>query len=70
MHTIKLGNGIPFRMLTYPPSYDSVPRVNPHFYSGRDNLVHRTQAQILKDSAFPSKNEMPSNFWGNAVPHE
>jgi hypothetical protein len=68
--TIQLGNGIPFRMLTYPPSYDSVPRTNPHFYSGRDNLAHRTQAQILKDSAFPSKNEMPSNFWGNAVPHE
>jgi len=70
INTITLGNGIPFRMLTYPPSYGSVPRQNPHFYSGRDNLAHRTQEQILRDSGFPSKNEMPNNFWGNAVPHE
>ena len=62
--TIKLGNGIPFRMLTYPPSYGTVPRKDATFYSGRDKLPVRTQEQILRDSSYPSKNVMPKNFWG------
>ena len=68
---ITLGNGIPFRMLTYPPSQPkTAPRENPSFYKGRNNLPHRTQEQILRDSGFPEQNKMPDNFWGLAVPHE
>ena len=71
VETIKLGNGIPFRSLTYPPiQKDTAPRKNPMFYSGRQNLPMRTQEQILRDSCFPEENVMPENFWGKAVPHE
>lgn len=71
IHTVKLGNGIPFRFLTYPPAPNTAPRENPMFYqgAGRDILPPRTQEQILRDSAYPSENVMPKNFWGKAVPH-
>ena len=66
IHTIPLKNGIPFRLLTYPPQ-----RQEPEFYNtiGRNFLPVRNQEQILRDSGYPSKNIMPKNFWGNAVPH-
>lgn len=70
IHTIKLENGIPFRMLTYPPSHEgTAARANPMFYAGRDELPIRTQEQILRDSAFPEDNKMPTNFWGKSIPH-
>lgn len=69
-HTIKLGNGIPFRMLTYPPLISSHrPRKNPMFYSGRDKLPVRTQEQIIRDSEYPTINEMPVDFWGLKPSH-
>ena len=69
--TIKLGNGIPFRMLTYPPSQPGTKaRSCPKFYSGRTELPMRTQEQLLRDSGYPEENVMPQNFWGKAVPHE
>jgi len=69
VHTIKLGNGIPFRLLSYPPP--TAPRKNPLFYNtkGRNMLPPRTQERILRDSRYPSKNVMPKDFWGKAVPH-
>lgn len=68
---IKLGNGIPFRSLTYPPIQPNTrPRKNVMFYSGRSKLPMRTQEQILRASGFPESNKMPENFWGGAVPHE
>lgn len=69
IHTIKLGHGVPFRMLTYPPikSYDR-PRHNVMFYSGRDKLPVRSQEQILRDSGYPLNNIMPKDFWG-LTPH-
>ena len=71
VETIKLGNGIPFRSLTYPPVQSgTAPRKNPMFYAGREKLPMRTQEQILRDSGFPEENVMPKNFWGKAVPHE
>tara|TARA_B110000208_G_C11785706_1_gene435566 strand:- start:163 stop:726 length:564 start_codon:yes stop_codon:yes gene_type:complete len=71
IQTIKLGNGIPFRMMTYPPSGNaSRPRDGPLFYKGRGELEMRTQEQILRDSGYPRENIMPENFWGKAVPHE
>lgn len=70
IHTIPLGNGIPFRMLTYPPSQrNTAARTNSLFYKGRDDLPIRTQEQILRDSGYPDKNVMPSNFWGLSIPH-
>ena len=70
IHTIKLGNGIPFRMLTYPPTMGSAPRANPSFYAVRDKQpVVRTQEQILRDSGFPEENKMPSDFWGLRPSH-
>ena len=71
VHRIALGNGIPFRMLTYPPSLpNTAARKNPMFYSGRQDLPMRNQEQLLRESGFPQENIMPSNFWGKAVPHE
>ena len=68
---IKLGNGIPFRSLTYPPTEKNTrARKNVMFYAGRDKLPIRSQEQILRDSGFPEENKVPQNFWGKAVPHE
>ena len=69
IHTIKLGHGIPFRMLTYPSSFKTKSRKNPSFYDVRDNQPIRTQEQILRDSSFPSSNKMPEDFWGLAPPN-
>jgi hypothetical protein len=69
VQTIKVGEGIPFRLLTYPPIPETAPRCSPEFYSIRDTLPVRTQEQILRDSGYPSKNEMPENFWGLTPPH-
>lgn len=63
-HVIPLGEGIPFRTLTYPPVPETAPRTSPMFYSGREKLPLRTQEQVLRDSAYPDKLETPSNFWG------
>lgn len=68
VHRIDLGNGIPFRALTYAPPPLTWPRYGPEFYSGRESLPIRTQEQILRDSAYPSVNEYPSNFWGLKPP--
>lgn len=70
IHTIKLGNGIPFRGLTYPSSGKNIrQRESSLFYKGRDQLPVRTQEQILRDSGFPETNIMPKNFWGKTPPH-
>ena len=61
--TIELGNGIPYRMLTYP-STTTAPRKSAMFYDGTWELPVRTQEQILRDSAYPSTDKMHSNFWG------
>jgi hypothetical protein len=61
---IKVGEGIPFRLLTYPPVPATAPRCSPSFYDNRSYLPVRTQEQILRDSCYPSTNRMPANFWG------
>ena len=58
IHIIKLDNGIPYRMLTYPDNY------NVMFYNNIYNLPVRNQIKILNDSSYPKKNKMPSNHWG------
>ena len=58
---IDLGNGIPFRTLTWPK--DRNWNEGPLFYENK-NLPVRTQYEILLDSAYPVTNTMPRNFWG------
>ena len=66
---LKVGEGVPFRLLTYPPIPVTAPRCSPNFYAGRDTQPVRTQEQILRDSAYPATNNMPKNFWGLTPPH-
>ena len=66
--TISLGDGVPFRMLTYPGTKNAS-RSNSLFYQGRNRFPIRTQEQIAVDSGYPVTNKMPDNFWGLAVPH-
>jgi hypothetical protein len=67
-HKIELGDGIPFRNLTYAPPPITWPRYSPQFYFGKDILPVRTQEQVLRDSAYPSTNTYPENFWGLKPP--
>jgi hypothetical protein len=61
VEVLNLGEGIPFRTLSWPTSRNW--NAGPLFYKN-DNLPVRTQYEILLDSAYPSKNVMPKNFWG------
>jgi hypothetical protein len=63
---ISLGQGIPFRTLTWPRERNW--NVGPLFYKV-DDLPVRSQYQILVDSAYPSINKVPANFWGLDPPH-
>jgi hypothetical protein len=63
---INLGEGIPFRTLTWPVQRDW--NKGSLFYKV-DGLPVRTQNQILLDSAYPLVNKMPANFWGKTPPH-
>jgi hypothetical protein len=66
---IVLGNGIPFRSLTYPPQFlGTRARSSPLFYGYKEDLPFRTQEQILRDSAYPNTNTIPKNFWGLKPP--
>ena len=67
IHSVELNGPIPFRMLTYPSPPQTVARSSPLFYNTRNELSIRSQEQILRDSAYPSINNMPDNFWGLAV---
>ena len=59
LQTIKLGDGIPFRMLTYPLHlHQEVAQC----FIGMEKLPVRSQEQILRDSGYPSTNKMPDNF--------
>jgi len=66
VHVAKLGNGIPFRTLTWPQKRDW--NVGPLFYCN-NNLPVRNQEQILRDSGYPAINKEPPNFWGLMPPH-
>jgi hypothetical protein len=59
--TVNLGEGIPFRTLTWPIQRDW--NKGALFYKNND-LPVRTQYQILLDSSYPSTNKIPENFWG------
>lgn len=66
IYKINLGDGIPYRSLTW--SHLRNWNDGPLFYKNT-NLQIRTQEQILRDSAYPSKNEEYPNFWGSRPSH-
>ena len=62
---INLNNGVPFRMMTYPNITNKTqPRTQPGFYDDPNKRSLRNQEQILYSRAYPKKNVMPENFWG------
>jgi hypothetical protein len=63
IYTVKLGEGIPFRTLTWPRQRNNGP-----LYYCNNNLPVRTQAEILCQTAYPAVNREPSNFWGLKPP--
>lgn len=65
--TIKLSDGIPYRMLSYPIEHTRA-RTDAMFYKDGWEMPVRTQEQILRDSGYPSVNKMHSNFWGLKPP--
>jgi hypothetical protein len=66
--SIKISEGIPYRMLTYPGSISggskSCARNSAMFYSNHHCLPVRTQEQVLRDSGFPGRDHLPENYWG------
>lgn len=64
--SIKVSNGIPYRMLTYPMV--PRPRAGADFYDSQFYLPVRSQEQILLDSGYPRINVMPENHWGLKPP--
>ena len=66
MKIFKLGNSVPFRTLTWPVERNW--NKGALFYDNK-NLPIRTQYEILLDSAYPSENKVPVNFWGTIKPH-
>lgn len=66
IYNIKLGNGIPFRTLTY--ASNDFPRKDCLYYYGKDELPVRTQEDIIRSGAYPKTNNMPENFWGMRPP--
>ena len=61
---VQIGEGIPYRTLTYAPPPNGKPRTDPLFYQKNDDPDFRTQEQILRDSAFPKDNKYAPDFWG------
>lgn len=65
--TVKIDEGIPFRLLTYPAPPSKKPRVNAMFYCEPCQGA-RTQEAILRASGYPETNITPDNFWGTRPP--
>lgn len=62
---IPLGNAYPYRFQNWPKLWE---QDKAKFYGGGWQLPVRTQEQILRDSAYPTTNEMPPNHWGLKPP--
>jgi hypothetical protein len=61
--TIKLGDPIPYRFLSYPREY-TMARENATFYHAHHNLPVRSQEQVFYDSVYPHVNKMHNDYWG------
>jgi hypothetical protein len=66
--SIRLGEEVPFRTLTYPSNSSRNARDSPLFYYN-PNLPIRGQEAILRSSAYPSHYHTPNNFWGYRPPN-
>jgi hypothetical protein len=66
IQVIQIGQGIPFRSLTYPYQRNYIN--GPLFYDNTSMPPVRSQYQILIDSKYPNVNKMPANFWGKKPP--
>jgi len=65
--TVQIDDGIPFRTLTYPAPPSKKPRTSAMFYY-EPEYGARSQEEILRESAYPSTNTIPDNFWGKRPP--
>ena len=61
--TIKLGDPVPYRFLSYPKEY-TMAREDATFYHAHHNLPVRSQEQVFKDSVYPHSNKMYEDYWG------
>ena len=65
--TIKLGQGVPFRTLTYPAPPSKRSRDSPLFYQSK--LPTRGQESILRSAGYPCNHKTPDDFWGLKPPN-
>jgi hypothetical protein len=65
--TLVLGQGMPYRSLTYPSPPGKRSRTSPLFYASK--LPIRGQEAILRSAAYPKINYIPDNFWGLKPPN-
>ena len=64
---VPVDDPIAFRYGTYPMQFTK-PRDSPSFYHIDEDILPRTQEQILRASAYPEDNTVPHNFWGTKPP--
>lgn len=69
-YNIELGQGVPFRHLTWSGQPNVEPRSSALFYNTRFSLPFDNQEGILRRSAYPEQQIMPEDFWGLAVPNQ
>jgi hypothetical protein len=65
---VQLGEGIPYRTLTFCPPPTGVSRTSPEFYKSSDRADVRTQEQIIRSYAYPKDNKYAKDYWGGK-PH-
>ena len=65
--TIKIDDGIPYRILSYPSPPSKNNYNSPLFYYEPEREI-RSQEQILRDSGYPKENKTPDNWWGLKPP--
>jgi hypothetical protein len=58
---IQLSDGIPYRTLRLPSNHNKS-------FINVELPEDRSQEEILEDSAFPTLNKKPENFWGLKPP--
>lgn len=70
-YAVQLGEGIPYRTLTWAPPPSTWPYTGPEFYRKLhpNKADLRTQEQIIRDSAFPKDNRYAPDYWGGKPPY-
>lgn len=65
---VKIGESVPFRTLYHPSSRDRSWYDGVSFYEKTQELPVTTQERVLLNSAYPSVNVTPVDFWGKRPP--